>query len=340
MRAYSKRAIPPARGAANAQILCRTGLLVAWFLTNVPVRGRPLIWDTDKVVIPDGSSAFYVGVGVAAWRKCVCVIGSNGPLSCEYLTNPAFSDALDHFYLIGGKADRCEPRAERAGAFKRSENGGTFDLPAHKAYEEAILADPAATVVVMPVSGILPEEGPYGLEDQTRRLKEVIIKSGLRHGIRQLVFIADYTKHRRADKNKYGLPVLNTPAEWDALLQDHHARISLVTVPPPDMRELFQGAQPIHPAERMTTRMLRADAQPIREWNDYNEIACAFGELFQDDMGRSNFHEVYSLSDKCKNPRLWCQKLPHQPRYTKRRGRAAVATQEEIDGQGQAALTL
>ena len=295
--------------------------LVAWFLTNVPVRGEPLIRDTDNVVIPDGSSGFYVGLAIAAWKNRVCLISSNGPLFCEYLCNPAFSNALEDFYLIGGKADHRAPHDAPAGpAYKACQNGGMFDEPAHQAYEKGIMKNPQATVVVMPVSGILPEEGPYGLEDQTRQLNRSIIDSSVKQRVRQLVFIADHSKHREDDRSKYGLPIMNTPGDWHAFLDEHHDRISLVTASPPAMRDLLHGADPIHPAERPTIQMLKSGADALATLCDYNRVACEFGKLFQDASGRPNFHEVESLSAECwERASLVSEVASPNPHYLKSR---------------------
>jgi len=263
---------------------------VAWFLTSVPIRGHTIISDTEKVVILDGSSGYFVGLGIAAWKKRVCIITSNGPLFCEYLCNPAFANALGGFYLIGGRADHT--------------TGGSFEDHAYHAYETAIQDKPEATVVIIPVRGILPDVGPYGMEDQTRMLKKVIIDLSVgkqaRRKVRQLVFIADYSKHRKSDCDKYGLPILDGRSEWRELLETNHDRISLVTAPPPGMETLFECAPPIHPAMRTTISSLKSDAAPSSLQIEYNQVAREFGERFQDEIGRTNFHEVESISERCR----------------------------------------
>jgi hypothetical protein len=302
--------------------------LVAWFLANVRIRGQSLISNTDKVVVPEGSSSFYIGLGIAAWRSSVCVISTNGPLFCEYLCNPAFSNALDNFYLVGGKADHRPARHIQARpAFNACQNGGLFNATAREAYEQAITDRPEATVVIMPVSGILPNEGPYGLDAHTRELKRFVINCSVRHGVRKLVFVADYTKHcvNERNQNKYGLPVLNAPSDWNTLLEEHHDRIALVTAPPPAMRDLFRGAPPIHPAERLNIQLLRANAQPSAALCNYNQVAREFGEIFQDSSGMPCFHEAWDNTDECKDREELVSYAPSpRPHYVMTRSRVPV----------------
>lgn len=261
---------------------------VARFVNLAQVRNGPLIRNSDTVVIPEGSSAFYVGLAIAAFKKSATIVTSNAALYREYSDNPAVAKSLNHFHLIGGRIDMSHEVC-------RSDHGGAFGTEAERGYETAITDNPTATVVIMPVSGLLPEDGPYATDDFVRQLKYAIIRAGL-YGprrVREFVFIADYSKHLdlRKSVESYGAPVMDR-AEWQRLLRDNQERISLVTFPPPAIRAAHAGAER-HVVSRRIENL--SGSQPFTEIDrSYVKVTAKLGELFYDGGTKVTLHEADS----------------------------------------------
>jgi hypothetical protein len=266
--------------------------LVAWFVSKAHVRSGPIIRDGDTVVIPEGSSAFYVGLGIAAWRKRVSVITSNGPLYREYLDNPALANSFRDFHVIGGCADLDREH-------HRSERAGVFGFACQQAYKQAITTDPRATVVVMPVSGMLPDDGPYALDGESGGLKRSIILDSIgdaaEEKVREIIFVTDYSKHMRDESERYGSPIFER-GTWRNMLERNHDRITLVAAPPPLMREALCAAEPVHPARR-TLSDLGPEAGFSECDRKYNSTARAMGKMFHSNS-RLMFHEAYAREDR------------------------------------------
>lgn len=265
--------------------------LVGWFVTNAKVRGNSIINNADIVVIPEGSSAFYVGMAIAAYRSRASVITSNGALYCEYLSNPALARSFADFHVVGGLADLDRDRHV-------SDNGGMFGLQSEGAYKFAITVRPAATVVIMPVSGFLPEEGPFALTEDTRALKLSIIRDSLDSQVRELVFVCDYSKHleTKMKGDCYGTPIM-PPKMWRELLEKHRGRVSLVTSPPSQLRASLVHSPIIHPATRRSLDVLGTNVAWSAETQAYNKSARKFGSMFYDEHQRLMFHEVHACDD-------------------------------------------
>ena len=117
-------------------------------------------------------------------------------------------------------------------------HGGVYGRQCERWFEEAITDKPRATVVIMPVTGLLPGVGPYGEDKPNCSLKKLLIEVSLKVSVRWLIFVTDYTKHlpSRAKKGVYGLPVFTVQAEWQQLLTNHSTRIRIITTPHPQVR--------------------------------------------------------------------------------------------------------
>lgn len=261
--------------------------LVARFVNQARVGTGPLIRNSDTVVIPEGSSAFYVGLAIAALREHVSIVTSNMLLCREYYDNPALAKSFKGFYVIGGLSDK-DPDVQR------SEYGGVFGPDAQTGYETAITERPTATVVIMPVSGLLPQDGPYATEEFIRNLKYAIIRSSLdaKVKVREFVFIADYSKHLPSDAESYGAPILERE-DWSRILTQNKRRMSLVTVPPPILREALVSSDYSHPVSRSLEAI--KSSQPFTDTDRaYCKSCSEVANLFNDGGAKLTFHEALS----------------------------------------------
>jgi len=210
-----------------------------------------LVKDGDSVCIPEGSSGTYVGLAIGLLRQRVAIITSNDPLLREYRENTKFAMNLTEMKAIGGHVDDLLA------------HGGVSGTDCEKQFEEAIAVNPKASVLIMPITGLLSVEGPYGLDQATCNLKRKLIQFSLQQNIRSLVFVTDWTKHLNpstAKANydaKYGDPIFNVPSEWQQIVNNHKQRIWIITVPPPTIRELIREKRYGTPlARRSITKVL------------------------------------------------------------------------------------
>ena len=264
------------------------------FLVSQPVRnGATIIRNHDVVVIPEGSSGTYVGLAIAAVRSEVTVATSNAPLIREYRDNPFVARKFREFNIFGGRADYSNET-------QRAECGGVHGAAFLAQFRTAIKdADPAITIVVMPVSGLLAHEGPF-VAGPTAGIKRTIIEESLRHGVREVVFIADYTKQMCANEGNFGVPLFSVDA-WKDLLAEYPNAISVVTAPPPAMRNALAFGQGKDPRKRI----LDAINNPIPfagEDADYNRNASRLAEIVGTYKNHGQYqplyHEAHELLDK------------------------------------------
>ena len=68
---------------------------------------------------------------------------------------------------------------------------------------------PEATVLVISVSAFLADEGPMAFTNEANHSREQLMKATIKRRVREIVFIADHTKHLSSSQSKYGLPLLN-----------------------------------------------------------------------------------------------------------------------------------
>lgn len=259
---------------------------VGVFAVNSGRKSGALIQNGDNVVIPEASSAFYVAMAAAAKCENLTVITSNAILFSEYLNNPCVARAFRNFYFMGGRAD-LDPRGEVA------EHAGVFGPDAQLAYNRAIEENPGATVVVMPTSGLLPEQGPFATQGEVRALKLSIIKDALQHGVRELIFISDHSKHLKSKISKYGTQILPNN-QWRELIEENRARVSLVTTPPATLRDAIVSHRPdtIHPYLRKPLGELYPEFKFDSVDYEYNRAANSLADLFHDEKSSLTFHEV------------------------------------------------
>jgi len=254
-----------------------------------------MVADGENVVIPEGSSAFYVGLALGAKKKNISIITSDGALMREYLDNPALAARFRNFLVIGGDEHVI--------------HGGVFGRSANAQYIEAIGGDPGATVVVMPVNGLLAKEGPYAWDGDARSLKESILAASSGR-VLKIVFIADYSKHLRskAQQGEYRAPMY-TQAAWHKLVNDNRGIISIVTTPPPRLRNAILQCQRFDIRRRAPSDMkpyLPPDEDFTWEETYYHREAKELEELTRSGT-QSMFFEALEFppSDSEENPENW-----------------------------------
>ena len=196
-----------------------------------------LIRDGDFVAIAEGSSATYVGMAIGLLRKQVTIITSNDPLLREVRDNAELADRFANIHAIGGQVDDL------------TVHGGVAGVEAEQQFDTAIRIDPGVTHVIMAVTGLLPNEGPYGMDAATIAVKAKMIRATLEANVRSLIFVTDYSKHLPSRRQVYGTPIFARRQDWEDLLHENRERIWIVTAPPPNLRariaahELGQAVQ-------------------------------------------------------------------------------------------------
>jgi len=280
-----------------------------------------IVQDGDTVVIPEGTSAAYVGLAIA--NKYVAraedhtddakpeVVSSNLVLIREFQDNPAVAKGFKKFHVIGGLADRS----------------GVHGAACKNQYE-ALIRDPGATAVFMSVNGFLPNEGPLGVDGEEDKVKERIIESSLEVndvGVRELVFLLDYTKQLPSRRQYYGRPLF-PPDRWQSILEEHKQRIRFITVPPPALRSALAFQQ----GRDLVNRDLEKVNGPKPFTNidsEYDAVAKALhdlagGEVVNEEY-HSRFHEVHdAVTDRA----LFAFTLDHgQDSFSEQSFRAALS---------------
>lgn len=243
--------------------------LVASFLVAGRARaGAAMIQKGDTVVLHEGTSAAYVGLAIAAHRLQATIVTSNPVLIREYQDNPAFSDQFrqnSRFVSIGGDLGQC----------------GVCGKATPQQYSDAIQTDPKATVVIVSVNGLLPEDGPRFLFGNQDGVRKAIIDAALRgqHRVRLLVFVMDYTKQQTRDvERRYGHPLF-TASDWKALLSDYGEQIRIVTAPPPPLRAAMTSETDRDIPSRRIELMKGPEPLDTPQVHEYDAVAKKFDKL-------------------------------------------------------------
>lgn len=238
--------------------------LVARYVAN------NLIHDADCVAIAEGSSAAYVGMAISLLRQRCSIITSNDPLLREYRDNRQLASRLKEMKTIGGIVDEFIV------------HGGVAGMGCEEQFESAIKHNPGATVVIMAVTALLPEQGPFGMDAATCALKRKMIKATIDANVRSLVFITDYSKHLPSRIRFQDSPVFENQ-EWQAMLREKRGKIWIVTTPPPRLRAriaahgLGQTAvrRYVQPDYTLDSEADEADGAKC-DADEYDEIAMQF----------------------------------------------------------------
>jgi hypothetical protein len=266
--------------------------LVAQYLVAAKaLDGSTILGDDEVVIIFEGSSGLYVGLALAKSGRNISVITTNDALVREYRDNPAIARRLRSLCVVGGLAD-YDPE------LRRCEHGAVYEQVCEKQLEEALSRRPPATVLVVTVSGLLPEAGPF-VAGPTGAIKRAIIKRALyqkpEDRVKKVVFVADYTKHIDRAHGTFGGQIFSSQ-EWLDLVKEHQDRLHVVTAPPPALRAALLAGQ----GTRVPKRDLKNISGPIPFTDDdirYNTAAVALqrllgGIVVHDDL-QSRFSEAY-----------------------------------------------
>lgn len=249
----------------------------------------------EKIVLPEGSSAFYVGMALAAHSSGSQLVTSNGPFIREYRDNPSIAKSFNSVTTVGGEIDYDHNK-------ELSDHGGVYGMECQRIYGEAIKQDPGATIVVMPVTGILPGLGPYSADGASQGEKKSILEQSFAADVRLVIFVADFTKHREDAVRDYGVPIFRQRS-WERLVQDNTDRIKLVTCPPPKLRlALANSKSYIEPRDRDYKELPNISYDELtREDAVYLRVTKEFDEMLRRDRGEPMFHEVLSASSSPSN---------------------------------------
>lgn len=261
--------------------------LVAQYLVAVKaIDGSTLIGDDEIVVLFEGSSCVYVGLAAAAARRDVTVITPNACLIREYRDNPAVGRRFESLCVVGGRADFETDE-------RRCEHATVYGEICQQQLEAAVTRRPPVTVVVVSVSGLLPEAGPF-VAGPTGVIKKDIITRALRQDekVKKVVFVADYTKHLRSRQGSFGRAIFN-PHDWRDLVEEYQNRIHVVTAPPPALRAALdagQGHDVAHRDLRYITGPLEFTANDI----EYNTVAVGLQKLLGGDVVHGQLQSRFS----------------------------------------------
>jgi DeoR/GlpR family transcriptional regulator of sugar metabolism len=185
-----------------------------------------LVQDNDHLVVPEGSSAFWVALTVLARRKKVLMITSNGALIRELFENPQLKERASSVVVVGGLMD-----IEVGGVGR-----GFIGEATRSSFELAVKDRPGATVVLSSVNGLLPEIGPYAPCPSTAFTRGHLLEKAFKSNVRKVVFIADHGKIRESNKSRFGNPIFNDKKEWKRIVDENRDRIAFVIAPPDALR--------------------------------------------------------------------------------------------------------
>ncbi len=185
-----------------------------------------LVHDADHVIIPEGSSTFWVGLALLAKRSNLRVITSSGALTRELHENPKLRQRANSVSVIGGEMDVEVGGSGRGFVGEATQSG----------FERAIRREPGATVVVSSVNGLVPESGPFAPCPVTSFTRHALLMDALESNVRTVVFVADHDKMHASTGKGYGDPIFSEKRQWKSILEEHHDRLAFVVCPPPEIR--------------------------------------------------------------------------------------------------------
>ena len=235
-----------------------------------------IVHNSDHIVLPEGTSTFWVGLSSLARQENLRLISSNGALIRELLENPVLRKRANSVSVIGGNLD--------------TEVGGTgrgfVGESTQAAYQEAIQRKPGATVVVSSANGLLADIGPFAPCPITGFTRHAVLMHALDSNVRTLVFVSDHSKMMTSRRNEYGDPIFSDKANWQSIIGQHRERIRVVTTPPAEILENSEVLK-IRPKDRV----IRGNgySQPTIE---YLTTAAAFDELLSVNDGTTNYIEA------------------------------------------------
>lgn len=240
-----------------------------------------IVQNWDHVIIPEGTSTFWVALAALALRSDLLLITSNGGVVRELHENPELRKRANSVTVIGGEID-----VEVGG------NGRGFVGDAtQEGYDAAITRKPGATVVVSSVNGLLPEDGPYAPCPVSGMTRYSLLRKALESNVRRLVLVADHSKMRPSMQKDYGDAIFSDKREWRAILKNHLDRLVIVVAPPESVRY-----NPAIMSIRPKSRVIRGNEYPPSVV-EYLTVAARFDDLCSTNDGQSRFIEVGMLAE-------------------------------------------
>ncbi len=238
-----------------------------------------LVQDADHVIIPEGTSAYWVGLAVLARRSNLQIITSNGALVRELHENPQLRSRAAAVHVIGGNMD------VDVGGTGRGFVGGATEA----AFQHVISNTPGATVVISSVNGLTPEKGPFApcpITGFTRR--ELLMHALGSKRVRTVVLVADHSKVRPVVPNvrAYGNPIFADAGQWRDILHEYHDRLAVVVAPPSEVRR-DATLMAVRPSTR--NALGNAYSPPVV---DYLSAAARFDEQCSTGGLDSRFYEA------------------------------------------------
>jgi hypothetical protein len=193
---------------------------VALAVTGYAIRNHgTIVTDGDSIVIPEGSSAAYLGIACCSYRKNTTIITTNPVVLREIQCNDVLSERCRYVHALGGIIDKGDV-------------GSPIGPEVDNAYVAAIESVPTAGVVIIPSKGLTPLEGPFASTADIGRLKRTIIDAATKSSkVREVVFVSDHTKHDDTKRMDYGQPVYGEHL-WRRIREDFCGKISIVTGAP------------------------------------------------------------------------------------------------------------
>ncbi len=240
---------------------------------------RTFIHAADHVVIPEGTSTFWCGLGALRHWSNLCIITSNGALVRELHENPRLRRRVTSVNVVGGQMD-LDP--DKGGAASR----GFVGEAARQGFDQAIVEQPGATVVLSSVNGLLSDSGPYAPCPVSGFTRHSLLMKAFDSNVRKVVFVADYTKMRPKDEASYGDAIFSDKKQWRSIVDNYRGRLAIVVAPPPEVR-----SDPALMATRPADRVIRGKgySQPLVE---YLTVAAELDRLCSGKSLERGFYEA------------------------------------------------
>ncbi len=255
-------------------------LVARYLAASGTALGVALVRDEDVVIIPEGSGGLYVGLALAAYKRGITIITSNGSLAREYYENVSFRKRLRAMRFVGGEID--------------ADLRGTIGPDAQEQLVKFVgTGEPTATVVVSTVNGFLPDEGPYAPNAQAATNRYNLLDAALHANAREIIFVADYTKHYENKRKEYGLPIFNE-GKWRDMIEAHVANVTIVTAPPPAICRYIQKDPSSRTILERDLRFADDIELSIPECRDYEITIKKLAEIWHAKIGECCVHEAFS----------------------------------------------
>lgn len=262
-------------------------LVARWLADGETFGSHQIVRNGDYVFIPEGSSGLFAGIAIVAYRKNIHLLTSNGALIREVHENAFLQSRLKGLTVLGGDTEIDSNNLS---------TGSRGFLSGLESFERAV-EDPGATVIVSPVSGLLPAVGPFAPTAESERARFELLDYVLddRSNLREIAFIADWTKHSNTKRDDYGFPIMNPESRWRNAIERNRSRLSFITCPPAELRRsLEQSYVPV--ADRALFGV-----ESTLATREYSQAARDFDALSRGGRFESRFVEALGVMKFVRN---------------------------------------